>query len=300
MNKKIVMPIALSIVTMALSACGEDDNGIYGPSNSSNEFTVSSFDGSVNAIARINEKYRTGSRTNEIINIVGNYNSQGVNTLDKIVLANNFEGTLENKNIEVKGRTIQRPIYEKNSNRKINLEITYRTLDLSGTKANSYNPSNTIDNRRGILTDLNNYPRISANNVNIAFPAGSVCYVPVVTSESEIFTLNAKNLTSYRNLNDWVRATENRFGNNRNPIRTSSVVGSSNKYDLEQIKFRATNSEPEYLYNGINYNNKIYETGYIKSGTSTPNENSARGVVDCTLVNNVAADFLETEIRRVY
>ena len=44
----------------------------------------------------------------------------------------------------------------------------------------------------------------------------------------------------------------------------------------------------------------IYEADYVAKGSSNPNTNSFRGVVDCTIVNDVAADFLEREIKRYY
>ncbi len=298
--KKLLLATAIGLAVISLTGCGEDSDGIFG-SVSSNELEINSFERVNNNIARIETEYSDGERDIDVTNIRGSFDLSSINNLSvSTVLANNFEGTLEDRYIEVNNRTVTRPIYAKNNNRKINLETTYRTIDLSGTKANSYNASSNINNRSGILTDLNNYPRISDNNPNIAFPNGSVCYIPVTTSELRIFTFNTKKLTSYQTLDDWIQATENRFGNNRKPIRTSSDVGTNNEYDLEQIKFRATNSEPEYLYNGINYDNKIYETDYIKSGTNNPNENSSRGVVDCTLVNDVAADFLEDQIRINY
>ena len=305
MNKMMFLPAILSVVTMALTGCGEGEDAIFGNSdgNNSNELTIYSFANSYDnqanaiAIARINETYRTGSRKVITENIINSYDNRITNDLDQVVLGDKFAGRLENNNIEVNRLTIKRPIYENNSNRKLRFETTYRTLNLAGVKATSYNAGNTIDDRRGIITDLNNYPKISAT---VEFPVGSTCYIPVVTSEQNLLAFNAKNETNYRTLNDWVRATENRFGNNGKPIRTSSLVGNTNQYKVEQIKFNALNNQPEYLYNGLDYNNKIYEADFISNGTDSPNENSLRGVVDCTLVNKVASDFIEREVRRAY
>ncbi|WP_250163717.1 hypothetical protein [Psychrobacter sp. WY6] len=60
------------------------------------------------AIARIDETYRTGEREIKIKDIVNNYSNQGLNTLDRTVLSDNFEGRLDNKNIEVDNRTVKR------------------------------------------------------------------------------------------------------------------------------------------------------------------------------------------------
>ena len=153
-------PIALSLLTFALTGCGEGEDAIFGSGN--NEITVSSFEGNANNIARINETYQTGAHNSEVINIVGNYNSQGVNTLDKTVLMNSFEGMLENKYIEVNGLTVRRPIYLKNSNTALNYKITYNKVDLSGRKADSYKAGNNINSSSGIRTALNTYSKITS------------------------------------------------------------------------------------------------------------------------------------------
>lgn len=77
MNKSMVLPIALSLLTFTLAGCGGEDDGIYG--SGSNKITLTSFDNSYDkqakdsAIARIDETYRTGEREIKIKNIVNNY-----------------------------------------------------------------------------------------------------------------------------------------------------------------------------------------------------------------------------------
>lgn len=304
MNKLIVTPLALTLLTFSLAGCGEGEDAIF-DSGSSNELTIASFGGNSNNIARINEKYRIGEHNSEVINIVGNYNSQGINTLDKTVLVNNFEGTLENRYIEVNGLTVKRPIYLKNSNTVLDYRITYNKVDLSGRKADSYKAGNNTNDSSGIRTALNTYSKISANNVDIAFPEGSICYIPVTTSEREFLAFNAKNETNYRTLNDWLNVAKNRFNDSR-PSQTKEGfgVGISNRQTASQVKFFAINDEPEYIYSAVVYaynnSNRIYETDYVASGTTGPNADERNGLVDCTLYNDVAADFLAKEISDSY
>ena len=305
MNKLIITPIALTLMTFSLAGCGEGEDAIFG-SGGSNELIVSSFESNANNIARINEKYRTGEHNSEVINIIGNYNSQGVNTLDKTVLLNSFEGTLENRYIEVNGVTVKRPIYLKNSNTVLDYKITYNKVDLSGRKADSYKAGSNTKNSSGIRTALNTYSKISANNANISFPEGSICYITVTTSEREFLAFNAKNETNYRTLNDWLNVAKNRFKANR-PSQTKEGfgVGISNRQTASQIKFFAINDDPEYIYSAVVYaynnsSNRIYETDYVASGITGPNANERNGLVDCTLYNNVAADFLAKQISDNY
>ncbi len=307
MNRWIVIPSVFSLVAFALVGCGEED-GSYGSGNSNN-ITLTSFDKSydsqanTSAIARIDETFRTGEHEIKIKNMINSYRNQNLNTLDKIVLADNFEGRLENKNIEVNGRTVKRPIYEKNSNNKLNYETTYKTLNLSGLRANSYEAGANIDNSRGILTDLNNYSNIPTN---VAFPAGSVCYIPVVTSERWFLAFNEKNKTGYGSIDKWIDAAKQRFSDDRDHRTSELSVGFGNQQKAAQVMFFEYNNQPAEQYNGVEYTsgptgaNGVYEANYVASGTTDPNTNSFRGVVDCTIVNEVAGDFLEEQIRRYY
>ncbi len=301
-NKWLLAPLTISLLAITLAGCTDEDDGIFGSGNS-NEFTITSFDSSydnqanANAVARIDETYRTGKREIKIRNIINSYNNQGLNALDKIVLADNFEGRLQNKDIEVNRRTIKRPVYENNSNNKFDYETTYQTLDLSGVKANSYNVGNTITNSNGIRTDLNNYPRIATD---ASFPVGSVCYIPVTSSERLFLAFNAKSETNYQTLDDWIEATEERFNDNRKFSTTRFRVGSSNNERAAKVEFFEVRNQPAYLYGGVDYDGSIYEVDYVTKGTINPNTDSRRGVVDCTSVNDVAGDFLAEQIERYY
>ena len=310
MNKLIVVPSVFSLAAVILVDCGEDD-GTYNSDGSSNQITLTrfanSYDSQANAnasaIARIDETYRSGEHEIKTKNIVNNYSNQSLNTLDKTVLADNFEGQLENKDIEVDNRTVKRPIYEKNSNNKSTYETTYKTLNLSGLQATSYSAGINREDSRGILTDLNNYPRIPAN---VAFPAGSVCYIPVVKSDLSFLAFNEKNKTGYASINKWIEGAEDRFNDNRDYRTSQFGVGIGNKQKAAQVTFFEYQNQPAYQYSGVEYANGsnsskgVYEADYVAKGTTDPNTNSLRGLVDCTIVNEVAGDFLATQIQRYY
>lgn len=289
-NKRLLTSLTISLLAITFVGCNDEDNGIFG-SGSGNEFTVSSFDKGIDrqtnkeAIARLDTRYSNGARDIKKTNIIGSY-SQIIDDLESsTVLANDFEGTLEDRYIEVSRRTVKRPVYRINSNKKLNYETTYRTLDLSGVDARDYNAGNKFSGRRGIFTDLNNYKEIPND---IAFPTGSVCYIPVTTSERSFFVFNAQNKTGYKDLDKWIDATENQFSDNRQFSTTIVKVGTNNKQEAAQVKFFATNDEPEYIYNGVDHQDAIYQASYVASGTTKPNEDRFKGVVDCTLVNEVA------------
>ena len=301
LNKWILLPSIVSLVALALSGCEEED--VFFGVGSSNNITLNrfadSYDSKANAtaIARIDETYRTGDYEIKTRNLVNNYSNQSLNTLDKTVLADKFEGRLEHKNIEVSGRTVKRPIYEKNSNNKFNYQTTYKTLDLSDVKADDYRAGVPLSNSRGIMTALNHYSKLPTN---LAFPAGSVCYIPVVSSERAFLAFNERDKTGYSSLDKWIEAAEARFNDDRDYSTSRFGVGINNKQKAAQVMFFEYKDQPAYQYNGVEYSKDIYEADYIAEGSSNPNTNSFRGVVDCTIVNDVAADFLEREIKRYY
>ena len=301
LNKWILLPSIVSLMAFALSGCEEED--VFFGVGSSNNITLTrfadSYDSKANAtaIARIDETYRTGDYEIKTRNLVNNYSNQSLNTLDKTVLADKFEGRLEHKNIEVSGRTVKRPIYERNSNNKFNYQTTYKTWDLSGVKADDYRAGVPLSNSRGIKTGLSHYSKLPTN---LAFPAGSVCYIPVVSSERAFLAFNEKDNTGYSSLDKWVAAAEARFNDDRDYSTSRFGVGINNKQKAAQVMFFEYKDQPAYQYNGVEYSKDIYEADYVAKGSSNPNTNSFRGVVDCTIVNDVAADFLEREIKRYY
>ncbi len=301
MNRVVAISGVLSIAALTVVGCGEEDGASYG--SGSNTITLTSFDSSYDskandtAIARIDETYRTGARQIKTTNLINSYSNQSLNDLDRTVLANDFEGRLENKNIEVNNRIVKRPIYEVNSNNKLSYETIYQTLNLSGLSANSYSAGANVEDRRGILTALSNYANIPSN---IAFPEGSVCYIPVVTSERSFLAFNDKNKTGYTSLDKWLEAAKQRFSDDRDHRTSQFGVGIGNKQAAAQVMFFAYNNQPAYEYSGVEYKKDIYEANYVAKGSINPNTDSRFGVVDCTLVNEVAGDFLAEQIKRYY
>ena len=296
MNNKLLVPFILTALATALIGCGEGEDAIFGSNN--NELEINSFERVNNNIARIETGYSNGKRDIDITNIKGSFDLANINNSPvSTVLANNFEGTLEDRYIEVDGRMITRPIYAKNSNERFDYQITYRTLDLSNKNASSYQKGNRPIDDRGIFTDLNNYSNI-ANN--ISFPTGSVCYVPVTDSDLSFFVFNDKNKTGNPTLNDWIEANEKRFGSNQSSRTDIVNIGVNNNDRAAQVKFFATNQRVEYNYYGTEFERNIFDADFVAKGQTRPNEDSFRGVIDCTLVNDTAADFLEREIRTAY
>ncbi len=298
--KKLLLPAAICLAVISLTGCGEDNEGIFG-SGSSNELTLSSFEkvsqGQIEAVARIEQTYSRGENKVVVTNIVNNFDGKGPNTSDQTVLAANFEGNLNNADIRVDGRIVKRPIYERNSNKYIDYQTTYEAYDLGGYQTRDYIAGNTVNDSRGVFTDLNNYDNISAT---ATFPPNSICYIPVVSSEKSFFIFDNRIESRYKTLDAWINATEQRFSDNRELSVSREPVGNNNIYEAAKVKFFAVRSEPDYLYSAVDYKKKVYEADFFDRNAPSPNTNKRTGVVDCTLVNDVAAKFLTDQIRNSY
>ena len=300
MNRWIAIPSVCFLTTLALIGCEEED-GAYGTASSKITLTsfANSYDSKANdtAIARIDETYRTGARNIKTTNLINSYSNQSLNDLDRTVLADDFEGRLENKDIGVNGRTVKRPIYEKNTNNQLDYQTTYKTLNLSGLRANSYVASTNVNNRYGIITDLNNYSEIPTN---VAFPEGSVCYIPVVTSERWFLAFNEKNKSGYATIDEWLDAAKQRSSDNRDHRTSQFGLGIGNQKQAAQVMFFEYDDQPAYEYSGVEYGKDVYEASYVAKGSTDPNTDSRFDVVDCTIVNEIAGDFLAEQIERYY
>ena len=85
-----------------------------------------------------------------------------------------------------------------------------------------------------------------------------------------------------------------------NLVPPESILVSTIAKRQQQVKFFAFNNDSQYIYSGVDYDSSIYEADFINSAAPIPNEDSAHGVIDCTIVNKVAADFLATQIIKYY
>lgn len=294
---KLSYLLPMTVAALMLSGCGDDDNYYGSGGGGGRSLSVNQFDTDSSAIARIQTTYKRGERNWQPISLVGNYTGQKGNELERsIVLANEFEGVMENKDIIVNGNQVSRTIYQKNTNNASRLTIDYQEYDLEGISANSYKKDSVTKNRVGVLTDLYTFSRIPSE---LTFERGAKCFTPVTNSDRELVYFNEKNSTGYKKLNDWVRVTENAVNSNYNKSTSLTRLGVNKAYQAAEINI-FDNNQLIGSYNAVEYDGRVYTTIHVKSGQSTPNRNASTGVVDCTIINDTAADFLQQQIKNYY
>lgn|GEM_PF-508326 len=306
---KLTYLLPIGLAALILSGCGSDDDNFFGSGGSSSrglsvfEF-VNSYDKTSSniAIAKIERNFSQGQYRVTRTNIVRNYNGVVPSSADNIVVAEGFEGLQANKNITVSGRTVEQPIdninTSTNGSGSLKFSTTYEAYDLAGCQARDF-ADNAVNNKcRKVRTALNDYVKIP----NIAaFPTGSICYIPVTTTDKNIWLFDKDSRPIQGSINDWINDTKNLFGNSKKPQQQRFDVGNKNEYRLEQIKFAADSRDPEYVYYGIDYKNRVYDNlNYLSAGKTQANTNNNVGIVDCTLINDTAADFLQQKIQQYY
>ncbi|WP_169392115.1 MULTISPECIES: hypothetical protein [Psychrobacter] len=306
---KLTYLLPIGLAALILSGCGSDDDNFFGSGGSSSrglsvfEF-VNSYDKTSSniAIAKIERNFSQGQYRVTRTNIVRNYNGVVPSSADNIVVAEGFEGLQANKNITVSGRTVEQPIdninTSTNGSGSLKFSTTYEAYDLAGCQARDF-ADNAVNNKcRKVRTALNDYVKIPNT---AAFPNGSICYIPVTTTDKNIWLFDKDSRPIQGSINDWINDTKNLFGNSKKPQQQRFDVGNKNEYRSEQIKFAADSRDPEYVYYGIDYKNRVYDNlNYWSAGKTQANTNNNVGVVDCTLINDTAADFLQQKIQQYY
>lgn len=294
----------MGIAALLLVGCGEDDGAIFGSGGSSRGLSVfeivDSYDkqSSNIAIAQIERNFSQGQYRVTRTNIVRNYSGVIPSSADAIVVAEGFEGQQLNKNIQVSGRTVEQPIDNIDGSNRLNFSTTYEAYNLEGCQARDFTDSSVNNRCRKVRTALNDYTKIPNS---AAFPAGSICYIPITTTDKNIWRFDKDSRPVQGSLNDWVNTTKNIFGSSKTARQQRFNVGNKNEYRLEQIKFAADSRDPEYVYQGIDYKNRVYDTlEYWPAGKSQANTSNNIGIVDCTLINDTAAKFLQQQIKAVY
>ncbi len=306
---KLTYLLPITVAALMLSGCGSDDDNYFGSGGGGSrglsifEF-VDGYDrqSSNIAIAKIERNFSQGQYRVTRTNIVRNYSGIVPSSADNIVVAEGFEGLQANKNITVSGRTVEQPIDNVNTNTNgsgsLKFSTTYEAYDLAGCQARDFT-DNAVNNKcRKVRTALNDYVKIPNT---AAFPNGSICYIPITTTDKNIWLFDKDSRPVQGSINDWVNDTKNNFGNSKKPQQQRFNVGNNNEYRLEQVKFAADSRDPEYVYYGIDYKNRVYDNlNYWSAGKTQANTNNNVGIVDCTLLNDTAADFLQKQIKSYY
>lgn len=300
--------LLLPIVSLLLvTGCGSDnssDDGVEldgGKNNiTSSQLSINFFDTQYNdsdkkdAIQRMKWIYKTGDRELIRKDIISVNEREGLNDEDLVVLGANFESIIAKRNIKVADNTITIPMDGIKSNRTETYEIELIPLDLAGVSRRESN----LDENTGITSDLDYFDKIPDD---VSYPENSTCYIIKETSTLPFYSFNIEDdVSSYTSMDEWTDSYSN-VSRGSSPLRVESTkVGSTNQYPVVRIVYD-NDARNEYRnYNALNYENTLYETEYTHQGSVSDNYDPSKGLVECGIVNDIAADFLEEQILKYY
>ncbi|MDO5769857.1 MAG: hypothetical protein Q4P13_10155 [Psychrobacter sp.] len=172
-------------------------------------------------------------------------------------------------------------------------DIDYQAVDLSGQSGVTGHTANTAS--KGFTTILNRLP--ATQSASFSFPLGAECYVMRHQYDKDQVRFSTGDVTDYNRLMDW--QGDQSF---KSDIAQLSV-GSDNDVEVSYIVNMPKVDEDSGIqsYRGaVQWAGKVYSAKVIPAQKTQLNTDANQGLVKCQAYNKVAADFIESEIKRVY
>lgn len=215
----------------------------------------------------------------------------GLNNNDMVVLGNNFQSLISKDIVQVEGNQVKYELKDLKTDRMESITYTFVPIDLTGVTGKDGN----FDKGTGLITDLSYYDQIPDT---VSYPEGSVCYVIKTSSSNDLYFFDLEtDKTNYVSLMDWEKAYSTIAS--KKPHRVEQLkIGPTNQYPASRIVY--DNDPNNENYSAVNYENVIYDSEYATKGSYSENYDLSRGAVDCSIINNVAADFIEAQILKYY
>lgn len=180
---------------------------------------------------------------------------------------------------------------DKTTGNTLRQDFSYAPVNIAGQSG----VSQDTNAETGFNTILNNLP--DASSKAFSFPAGSLCYTTNEKVDKLFIEFDEDDVTDYRDLTAW------RSGQYSTAVFKNIMLGSNNdipvSYIIEDI---AEGYEDGYeSYRGaVQYQGKVYEAFVNPARKWTQNSDPLKGMVYCETYNKVAADYIQSEIKKIY
>ena len=230
------------------------------------------------------------------------------------VYGENFSSNTYNSEIYADQTTLNFDMLDEASGTGVNYKIHYVPFDLEGhSVADSKRATQNNEGVSTVFSRLENLPS------ELTFPTGSVCFVAAYQQASiplfrQVYS-TGNLMNSYEDLNDWQSFIVKELGDFQTSI--TSQVGSDNSTEARRLVYNANTTDlkkysrlagQDYLAsNGTTLTLSATNDASVMNATYIPkdkqylnNFDKDSGLVDCAIVNDVAADFLEREIVKSY
>lgn len=213
-----------------------------------------------------------------------------------IAFGNNFQSSEDLMDINSQDSKLVFKMPDKVTGDTEQYTIQYTPFDLAGHSV--ADSKKAIQQDKGITTILNELNKMPDT---LSFPEGSLCFIETYELASiPIFT--HENIDSYPRIPSSLDNWEDRIVSEQGDYQFAedSKVGSNNTHDARRLVYTSEN-DTQTTYSAMTYDDYYIDTHYVPTDKqSLANADPTQGLVDCQLVNDVAADFLEEEIPKYY
>lgn len=173
----------------------------------------------------------------------------------------------------------------RNSDKQIFIKRTLKAFDLAGQDVTQIQYETPLTLYSDFLT-------------GVKFPQGAKCWLPTTQTSSEsLYMTDLSEVSSYTSVNDWVNDPETK--NVLTASYTTSLVGTNNQYTAYTRQYKAgvadsgtSNSTAIAL---IEKDGKYYDALYIIG-----NKEIEEPQVECEFYNQVAVNFINKEMKKMY
>lgn len=166
---------------------------------------------------------------------------------------------------------------------KIHQTISFKPIDISGI-------FNFAEKEKQGL-----YLNMTADTANlptsVTFPTNTHCYAEYqFSADRALYSFDETDITSYSSLSDFMAAE------GISSVKgTTSYVGTNNELPL--LTYTTTSTEPKYA---ILYNGKVYKDIFGHTSSYTANVDLAKGEVYCDFIDKTAADIISQEVKKLH
>ncbi|WP_227430190.1 hypothetical protein [Psychrobacter sp. I-STPA6b] len=311
--QKAIATICMLPLSVVLISCGggsgggddvsinKDNNGDDTSINKTNNIAVVSFGfnvnekGNVDYIERADIKI-SSKHTTVIEKAVYGHDSDdhtGEEDIIEYMIAKDFKYSVKNNrylaaNTFVDSKLAYHLLWkDKQTGNTLRKDTQYIPVNISGKSGVSR------DAKKGFTTVLDNLPIVK--NKKLTYPEGSICYVTQSKTNKDYVSFDSTDDTDFKSLAEW-RAT---WGGSQAEV-TETSLGSNNELPVMYMNNGQLDDGHMIHMAAVKYNGKIYSADYVPAYNEQVNSNPDKGLVDCINYNDIAASFIESEIKKVY
>lgn len=299
-NKALI----ISLLSLAVGGCIFEEQGIFAKDKKTNDAAVVEIvafgyqqrqNHTVDYIERADIKITAERTQTTVKSLFGNDNTDNNKNNTNYLLADKVTVATASNIRKVADTFIDSALSyhllwkDKESGSVLRHDIDYQAVDISG-KSGVGEAAAT-----GFSTVLDQLP--ATQTQGLVFPEGAICYVPRTKIDKTSTKFSTDKLTDYSTLMAW--QGDQPFSSEMAQLSFGTTNDIAVSYIANDLIIDAESGLKSYR-GAVQFDGKVYDAVVIPKQESQLNTDISKGRVDCQNYNEVAADFIEGEIKKVY